>query len=127
HPDIRLTGSLPSLTGALSLADLAVVPLISGGGTRMKILDYFAAGVPVISTAKGCEGLPLSDGRELLIRDDWDAFAESAAHLLQHPDQGRALAERATAFVEKLDWLEIGRRYEHLFLRMARQPLVGGP
>ncbi|MGY6555588.1 MAG: glycosyltransferase, partial [Wenzhouxiangella sp.] len=47
HPDIRLTGSLPSLTGALSLADLAVVPLISGGGTRMKILDYFAAGVPV--------------------------------------------------------------------------------
>ena len=120
HPDIRLTGSLPSLTAALSLADVAVVPLISGGGTRMKILDYFAAGVPVVSTAKGCEGLPLTDGQELLIRDDWDAFADSVGDLIEHAGKRAALAERATAFVEQLDWLEIARRYDRLFRRLGQ-------
>ena len=119
HPDIHLTGSLPSLTGALSVANVAVVPLVSGGGTRMKILDYFAAGVPVVSTTKGCEGLPVQDGEELLIRDDWDHFADSVASLLDLPGQSVELTQRATAYVEQLDWLEIGRRYDALFKRLG--------
>ena len=119
HPDIVLTGSLPSLAGALGLATVAVVPLISGGGTRMKILDYFAAGVPVVSTAKGCEGLPLSDGVELLIRDDWDGFAASVLELIESAQQRRELAARARAMVERLDWLEIGKRYDALLNRLG--------
>lgn len=119
HPDIVLTGSLPSLAGALRQATVAVVPLVSGGGTRMKILDYFAAGVPVVSTTKGCEGLPLSDGEQLLIRDDWDRFADSVGGLLDSRQQRAELAARALTFVEKLDWLEIGKQYDRLLERLA--------
>jgi glycosyltransferase involved in cell wall biosynthesis len=51
----------------LSMADIAVVPLISGSGTRLKLLEYFSLGVPVISTKIGAEGLPVIDGEHILI------------------------------------------------------------
>ena len=115
RPDIALPGSLESLTGALKTADLAVVPLVAGGGTRMKILDYFAAGVPVIATAKGCEGLPVEDGNQLMVRDDWQGMIDAIIELLDGPDTAQRLAANARAHAESLDWAEIGKRYDELF------------
>ncbi|MDZ7791362.1 MAG: glycosyltransferase [Xanthomonadales bacterium] len=119
HPDVRLPGSLEELAGPLKPCSLAVVPLTSGGGTRMKILDYFAAGLPVISTSKGCEGLPVGDGEQLLIRDDWDAFAQAVADLLENEDQRRALGEAGHELARSLSWQEIAGRYDQLFRRLA--------
>src|SRR5690606_39465025 len=64
HPDIHFTGSVDSVAEWLAAAGLAVVPLQDGGGTRMKILGYFAAGGPGGGTAKGHDGNPGGDGRE---------------------------------------------------------------
>lgn len=61
-------------------ADAFVVPLRTGSGVRIKIVEALAAGLPVVSTAKGCEGLPVEPGRDLLVADD---PAEFAAHLLE--------------------------------------------
>ena len=119
HPDVYLPGSVDELAGPLKACDLAVVPLTSGGGTRMKILDYFAAGLPVISTTKGCEGLPVSDGEQLLIRDDWDAFAQAVADLLENDDQRRALGEAGHELARSLSWQEIAARYDRLFRKLA--------
>ncbi|MGB0514832.1 MAG: glycosyltransferase, partial [Wenzhouxiangellaceae bacterium] len=66
-PGVTFTGPVDDLAARIKGADLAVMPLRKGGGTRMKILDYFAAGVPVISTAKGMEGLPIEPGRHLRV------------------------------------------------------------
>lgn len=118
HPDLCLPGSLPDLAGPLKACDLAVVPLDSGGGTRMKILDYFAAGLAVVSTAKGCEGLPVSDGEQLLIRDDRDEFARAVAELLEN-DEGRAALGRAGHdMARSLSWQEIAGRYDRLFRKL---------
>lgn len=119
HPDVYLPGSLDELAGPLKACDLAVVPLTSGGGTRMKILDYFAAGLPVISTSKGCEGLPVTDGEQLLIRDDWDEFAQAVAGLLDDDRRRKALAEAGQEMARSLSWQEIARRYDRLFRRLA--------
>lgn len=119
HPDVCLAGSLDDLAAPLKACDLAVVPLSSGGGTRMKILDYFAAGLAVVSTQKGCEGLPVNDGRELLVRDDWDAFARAVAELLEDGEQRRKLAERGHEFARRLSWSEIAGRYDRLFRKLA--------
>jgi len=119
HPDVHLPGSLDELAGPLKACDLAVVPLTSGGGTRMKILDYFAAGLPVISTSKGCEGLPVSDGKELLIRDDWDEFAQAVAELLEDNARRKALGEAGHAMARSLSWQEIAGRYDRLFRRLT--------
>jgi len=120
HSDLCLAGSLPELAGAIKACDLAIVPLIAGGGTRMKILDYFGAALPVVSTSKGCEGLPVTDGRELLIRDDWDSFAETVARLLEDPERCRELGDNAYRFASALSWPAIAARYDKLFRQLAR-------
>lgn len=119
HPDVRLPGSLKELAGPLKACTLAAVPLTSGGGTRMKILDYFAAGLPVVSTAKGCEGLPVGDGKELLIRNDWDEFARAVAQLLEDDARRKTLGEAGHEMAKRLSWQEIAGRYDRLFRKLT--------
>lgn len=115
HPNLHFAGSVADLAEVLPAADLAVVSLLEGGGTRMKILDYFAAGVPVISTSKGIEGIPVSDGVEALIRDGADALVEAIVMLANDHARARALAAAASRFVATLSWDAIVERYEPLW------------
>ena len=71
HTHIHFTGSVDAVGPWLKACDMAVIPLREGGGTRMKIIDCFAAGLPVISTSKGIEGIPVVNNREAIICDDW--------------------------------------------------------
>jgi glycosyltransferase involved in cell wall biosynthesis len=66
----------------LARADLAVVPVRYGGGTRLKILESFAHRVPVVSTTVGAEGLDVEDGVHLLLADEPDDFALACERLL---------------------------------------------
>lgn len=117
HPDIHFAGSIVALASVLPAADMAVVPLLDGGGTRMKILDYFAAGIPVVSTSKGIEGIPVENGREVLLADRFDEICDAITRLSRHPEEGRQLADNARRFVEDLSWDAVVRRY---------LPLLGG-
>jgi glycosyltransferase involved in cell wall biosynthesis len=104
EPDVTVTGSLPSLDPELQHADVAVVPIRFGGGTRVKVLESWAHGIPVVSTTTGAAGLGARDGEHLLIADDARSFAhacERAADDLELRarvvDGGRRLhAERYT-------------------------------
>ena len=80
---------------------LTIVPLRSGGGTRLKILEAMAMKVPVISTRIGAEGLNAVDGEVLLIRDEPAAMAAAAIDLLNDATAREAIAERAAAWVRK--------------------------
>jgi len=122
-PGVTFTGAVDDLAGHLAGGDLAVIPLRSGGGTRMKILDDFAARVAVVSTAKGMEGIPVEHGAEILVADDPAEMVAQIAALLQDPQRRRGQAERARRWVEALDWREIGRRYVVLMDQViARRP-----
>ncbi|MDT8449699.1 MAG: glycosyltransferase [Wenzhouxiangellaceae bacterium] len=111
---VVFAGPVDDLAGHLKGGDLAVIPLRQGGGTRMKILDDFAAGVPVVTTHKGMEGIPVENGRELVIVDDPDEMARAVVDLLDHPARCAELAGRAREFVARLDWREIAWRYVEL-------------
>ncbi len=118
------TDVVDDLASHLRAADVAVVPLLDGGGTRMKILEYMAARLPIVSTRKGAEGIPVEHGRELLLADDrdWDRFADHVGYLLGAPSERRRLGEAARDFVQTLDWLEIARAYVRAY-RVPRGPL----
>jgi glycosyltransferase involved in cell wall biosynthesis len=118
HPRIHLTGSVEDLAGWLKAADLAVIPLLEGGGTRMKIIDCFAARLPVLSTAKGIEGIPVENGRDALVIDDWDELAQAIVKLAHNPEQASELAENGYVMARKLDWHVIARRYLDLYRRI---------
>jgi glycosyltransferase involved in cell wall biosynthesis len=127
HPSLHFTGSVPDLATVLPAADMAVIPLQDGGGTRMKILDYFAAGVPVISTAKGIEGIPVTHGSEALVIDDFDAMAAAVVSLASDDAARHAMIGRASQFVNALGWDEIAARYIPLLFDDSAASIAHAP
>ncbi len=100
---------------SLKAADLAVIPLREGGGTRMKIIECFAAGLPVISTSKGIEGIPVANGAQAIITDDWDAMCDAIVAVLRDRELRERLSAAGRAVAQQLDWRAIGRRYVELY------------
>jgi glycosyltransferase involved in cell wall biosynthesis len=88
--DIHLPGYVANLEPYWSRSGVFVVPLRAGGGMRVKILDAWACGVPVVSTTVGAEGLAYSPGYNLLLADSAQEFAQAVVQVLTD----RALAER---------------------------------
>ncbi len=115
HPRIHLTGSVENIAPWLKAADLAVVPLLEGGGTRMKIIDYFAAKLPVISTSKGIEGIPVVNGEQALIIDDWDEMVQAVVRLRAESSLAAAIAGSGHQLAMGLDWKAIAASYIELF------------
>jgi len=113
--DIIYTGRVDSIEDYLKAADLAVVPLRAGGGTRLKILEYFAAGVPVVSTAKGAEGLQVTDGQQLVVAESPEEIVDSIVDLFQSPSQRKKVVNEARKFVESRDWSQIADKYEQVY------------
>lgn len=94
-PGVELTGEVPDVTAELAEASVVVVPLRFGGGTRIKVLEAFAHGVPVVSTTVGCEGLDIEDGRHVLLADDPPSLAAGCLSLLEDEERRTAIRERA--------------------------------
>jgi glycosyltransferase involved in cell wall biosynthesis len=117
--DIIFTGVVDEedLPKHIMAADLAVVPLLAGGGTRLKILEYFAAKKPVISTSKGAEGLNVTNGKEIVIEDDLDKFINEIIYLINSRDRQERLANNAYEFVKQYDWKNLSLEYISLYKR----------
>jgi len=99
----------------------SIVPLRTGGGTRVKVLESLALGTPVISTTKGVEGLAVVDGVHALIADDAASFAAAITRLRSDAELRAALAANGRALVRKhYDWQHIGARLDSLLGDVAR-------
>lgn len=110
---VVVTGKVDDVMGYYRGAAVAVVPLRSGGGTRLKILEAMAAGTPVVSTSVGCEGLDVTDGLDILIADDAAAFAMAVQRLLDDPGMRSSFAQQARATVEQVyDWPLVSARQD---------------
>jgi glycosyltransferase involved in cell wall biosynthesis len=106
--DVEVAGFVPDTAPWFERARALVVPLRIGGGTRLKILESLARGVPVLSTTLGCEGLDLEPGRDLLVEDDPRAFAAALDRLLADDELCRSLARNGRAAAAAYDWPRIG-------------------
>ncbi|MFI2641987.1 glycosyltransferase [Streptomyces sp. NPDC018610] len=95
-PHVEVTGAVPSMTPHLRSADVVVVPLRVGSGTRIKILEAFAHGVPVVSTTIGAEGLDVVAGEHLAIADTAEGLARHCADLLTDRAHRNAVVSAAT-------------------------------
>ena len=80
HPEVKFVGFVDDLQTFLN-GKISIVPIRIGSGMRIKILDSIFAAAPIVTTSKGCEGLPMTDHRNCLIADDADAFAEAIERL----------------------------------------------
>jgi glycosyltransferase involved in cell wall biosynthesis len=98
-PGVVLVGEVPAVSPELARAAAAVVPLRFGGGTRIKILEALAHGVPVVSTTAGAEGLGLRNGEHALIADTPDELAAACVRLLVDRAEGERLAAQGAGLV----------------------------
>ncbi|WP_431207298.1 glycosyltransferase family 4 protein [Burkholderia cepacia] len=92
---IFVHGFVPSLDPILANAHLLFVPLLSGGGVRVKILEAMSNGIPVLSTAKGCEGLGAVNRRDIVICDTAAEFADTIIELAQNREMLATLSTNA--------------------------------
>jgi glycosyltransferase involved in cell wall biosynthesis len=81
-PRIELTGPVEDAVAELARAKVAIVPVLAGSGTRVKIIEAWAAGVPVVSTPLGAEGLSARAGEHLLLANDAVTFRDAVSSLL---------------------------------------------
>jgi glycosyltransferase involved in cell wall biosynthesis len=129
---VYIHASVPDMRPYFHQACVVVVPLLHGGGTRLKILDAAACGKPIVSTSVGAEGLNFADGRDLLLADSAPGFAQTVIGLLSNPDRQAELSRWARRAAEAYDWSDIASEFcsvmtgiaqRHRGVRHSLQPL----
>lgn len=119
-PNVVLTGvvSEERKNELLASAAVAINPMFSGGGSNLKLPEYFAWDLPVVSTAFGARGFDVADGVHLRIAGRED-FAETLRRLLNDEDERRRLAGAAREYVRPLSWTAVGDRWHSLLSAIA--------
>jgi sugar transferase (PEP-CTERM/EpsH1 system associated) len=121
---VTVTGTVPEVRPYYRDALAAIVPLRTGGGTRLKILEAMAAGVPVISTPLGAEGLTVTPDKTILMADpdDAEAWVRHLAHLTTSESNRKTLTAAALELVRtQYDWEILGRKLCNVYKSWLQQ------
>jgi len=124
-PSVTVVGGVPDMEPELERADIAIVPLRIGSGTRLKILESFAHRVPVVSTSLGADGLDVQDGVHLLLADDADTFAVACQRLLLDVDLRKRMADAAEElYLRRYEWEAAQGQLQQLVREVAEASTI---
>ena len=119
---VELLGFVDDIRTELARRAVFVCPILSGSGVRVKLLEAFASGIPVISTRIGAEGLAREDGEFCALADDPAGFAIKVVEILNRPEKVRPMTERARREVEaNWDMPVLTRRLEESYRAVLRE------
>ena len=105
YPGVSCVGRVPDVRPYIRKHGVYIVPLRIGGGTRIKIYEALAMGKAVVSTTIGAEGLPLKNGKHLILADSPEHFAQAVVELLKKPTYREQLGQAGMKFVrENCSW-----------------------
>ncbi len=114
-PGVTVTGAVDDLHEEMALADVAVVPIRFGSGTRLKVVEALANRIPVVTTTVGCEGIGVVDGEHVLIADDAAAFTDACIRLARDDELRQRLVDAgAQLFESRYQWSTIRDRFAAL-------------
>jgi polysaccharide biosynthesis protein PslH len=118
---VELHADVPDVRPYLARSAVMVVPLRIGGGSRLKILEALATGLPVISTRVGAEGLELVAGRDYIAADQPDTICRELVTFLRDPTRALAMAQRTRQFVlYRYDWDVLATKLETSWIECAK-------
>jgi glycosyltransferase involved in cell wall biosynthesis len=116
HPQIVCLGYVEDIYSLLKSCDIAIAPIISGGGTRLKILDYLGAGLPLIATKKGAEGIDLvSREHALIVNSVNNEFIDALDYLISNEKERKRIGKNGAVLAKEYDWQRIGYRLHRLY------------
>ena len=98
--DIVLHGEVEDAGDYMADQSIMIVPLLSGSGMRIKIIEAMAANMAVVSTPVGAEGIPVRNGTDIALAEDPVAFADAVIHLLLDSEVAGNMAQQARSTVE---------------------------
>ncbi len=125
-PGVSVIGSVPDVRPYLATATVAIAPLLVGGGTRLKILEACAMGLPVVATSLGCEGLAVVPGEHLLVADTPEDLAAATLRCLGDSRLRARLAASGRTLVEaEYGWERCGARLLQLLRSMEERAPEG--
>lgn len=114
--DIEISESIADARDAYGSASLMVTPIRSSGGTRLKVLEAMASGLPIVSTSNGVAGLGLIAGKHALISDSGRGMAKLAIKLLEDEKLRHKIGEAGRMFVkENYDWKEVVKLHDKIY------------
>jgi glycosyltransferase involved in cell wall biosynthesis len=118
--NVEVTGRVDDVRPHVARGSVYVVPLRIGGGTRLKIFEAMAMGKAVVSTTVGAEGLPVTPGRDVMVADDPERFAEAVVHLIRDGQARQSIEAAARSLVvERYDWAAVATDFEEAISRIA--------
>ena len=113
---MEITGYVADPTPYLAETAAFIVPLHAGGGMRVKILDAWCWGLPVISTRVGAEGIRVQEGENVRLADTPEAFAQAVVQVLRKPELAARLAAGGRRTVEvHYDWRRVYRAWDQVY------------
>lgn len=117
---VIVTGYEPELDPFMEAAAVMVVPVRAGGGMRVRILEAFARGMPVVTTTVGLEGIQAEPGLEVLVEDEPQAFAAAVVELLRSREKQEALAINGRRLAEKrYDWQVVLQQMDAVYASLS--------
>lgn len=120
--DIEITESIVDAREAYQGASVMVTPIRGSGGTRLKILEAMAAGLPVVSTPVGVAGLNLKSGKQALIKNSAKELAEATINLLKNPELAEEIGKKGQEFVKgHFDWKEIVKLHDGIYAKLLKR------
>jgi len=121
RPGVEFLGAVEDIRDPMARYAVVLAPILSGSGVRVKLLEAFAAGIPVVSTSIGAEGLAENSGEIAWIADDAEGFAAGVLKLLEEPRIAAEMAARARKEVEqRWDMARITRALEGRYRQLVR-------
>lgn len=116
--NVTLTGFVDDIRPYVAQANVYVIPLFVGSGTRIKAFEAMAMGRPVVSTTLGIEGLDVSDGEHFIRADDAEAFATAILTLMRDDSMRARIASAARRLMEdRFSWSRVARQFEAICQR----------
>jgi glycosyltransferase involved in cell wall biosynthesis len=120
--NVLVTENIPDARDAYKSATLMVAPIKGAGGTRLKILEAMAAGLPVVSTKIGVAGLNLKDGKNAFIADDPKTIASKALKILNNKETAKNIGNAGRYHVEKyFDWKSIVKLHDPIYKELVKK------
>jgi len=111
HEGIVVTGTVDDVRPYLAQSSVAIAPILAGGGSRLKILEAMALGIPVVATSVGAEGLEVENGKHILITDSEEEFAEYIIRCHDDSVLRSKLTSNALELVKnKYSWEYLGKK-----------------
>jgi sugar transferase (PEP-CTERM/EpsH1 system associated) len=119
-PNFIVTGYVDDVRSYFKQASIYICPMRDGGGTRLKILDSLASGIPTVATSMAVEGIKITPGENVIIANKPEEFSNEILSLIDNPGKRKWLSTEGRHLVDTLyDWYNIGSHLNDVYKRLA--------